>query len=266
MGFIGQRLLLNKLNNLTLDNMPRSLLLLGEDGCGKHTYSNLIANRLELKLVDITDDISLDAINEIYSKGTPQIYLISINKLTVKEQNIILKLVEEPLKNSYLILIGVNKIGVLPTILNRCHCWTFERYSDEELSSFEIPDPYKIAETPGQLLNLKGIDIDPIVKLADSILDRVGRATISNTLNIANKIALKGEKDKFNFDIFNRVLLLRSTQLVKRESNPRNISLYTIISEYISNCSVPRVDVKNLLDNLLITLWEVAHGFESTQI
>jgi Holliday junction resolvasome RuvABC ATP-dependent DNA helicase subunit len=53
MGFIGQKLLLNKLNNLNLDSMPRSLLLLGDVGCGKHTYSNLIANRLGLKLVDI---------------------------------------------------------------------------------------------------------------------------------------------------------------------------------------------------------------------
>ena len=60
---VGQIQLTNKLNNITLDNFPRSLILFGEDGCGKHTYCNLISNKLDLELKDITESITLETIN-----------------------------------------------------------------------------------------------------------------------------------------------------------------------------------------------------------
>ena len=51
--------------------------------------------------------------------------------------------------------------------------------------------------------------LTPIISLADNIIDRIGRASLSNTLNIPNKLALKGEKDKFDFHLFNKILLNR---------------------------------------------------------
>ena len=61
----------------------------------------------------------------------PKIYIIDSSTISIKEQNIILKFVEEPLKNSYIIILKNSKL--LPTILNRCQKWKFEAYSKEEL-------------------------------------------------------------------------------------------------------------------------------------
>lgn len=257
---IGQKKLLNKLNNISLDNFPRSLILEGEEGCGKHTYCNLIASTLNLAIEDITENLNLDYLLELRSRVSPKIYIIDSSTISIKEQNIILKFVEEPLKNSYIIILKNSKL--LPTILNRCQKWKFESYSKEELSSFEIEDSYNICNTPGQLLNIKGIDLTPIVSLADNIIDRIGRASLSNTLNIPNRLALKGEKDKFDFHLFNKILLNRISDKILNNNDIKYIEMYKIINKYLDNCSIPRVDYKMILDNFLINLWEVAHGFE----
>lgn len=260
---IGQTNLLRKLDNISLDSFPRSLILEGESGCGKHTYCNLIANKLNLEIEDITEKLELEYILELRSRISPKIYIVDSSDISIKEQNTILKFVEEPLKNSYIIILKNGKL--LPTILNRCQRWQFEAYSKEELSTFNVIDSYNIANTPGQLLKIKGVDLNPIVSLADNIIDRIGRATISNTLSIPNKIALKGEKDKFDFQLFNKILLSRITHRILSNNEIKYIEMYKIISNYLDNCSVPRVDYKNVLDNFLIALWEVAHGFEKTQ-
>lgn len=256
---IGQRILLNKLNNITLDNFPRSLILFGENGCGKHSYLNLISNKLNLDVIDMTESISLDYINEIYFKTNPHIYMIDASKISIKEQNMLLKLIEEPLKNSYIVLLCENKHSLLPTILNRCCVWGFESYSKEELSSFGIEDVYNIANTPGQLLELKKVDIESIIKLADNIINKMGSASISNALSISNKMAFKNEKDKLNPKIFNSVLINRVSNKIKEAPNPLILEMYKLISKYNSEISIPRIDAKILMDNLIVNLWEVTH-------
>ena len=39
MNFIGQRKLLEKLNKYTRETLPKTLLFLGDEGCGKHTVN-----------------------------------------------------------------------------------------------------------------------------------------------------------------------------------------------------------------------------------
>ena len=258
---VGQANLMNKLKDISLDSFPRSLILFGEDGCGKHSYCNLISNKLDLELKDITESITLETINDIYSRANPYLYIIDSSLISIKEQNMILKFIEEPLKNSYIILLCENKQSLLPTILNRCHIWHFESYSRAELDSFGIKDVYGIASTPGQLLELEGVDIDPIIKLVDSIIDRMANASISNALSISNKIAFKEEKDKFNLKLFNRVLMFRVFNRVKESSNSLILEMYKLVSSYINNSFTPRVDAKILLDNLIVNLWEVTHTY-----
>ena len=40
---VGQERVLDKINNFTLDTFPSSTILLGEDGCGKHTLLSYIS-------------------------------------------------------------------------------------------------------------------------------------------------------------------------------------------------------------------------------
>jgi hypothetical protein len=142
--------------------------------------------------------------------------------------------------------------------------WEFEAYSSEELSFFGIEDLYNVADTPGQLLKLKNISVTDIIKLSDNIIDRMCSASISNALSITNKIAFKDEKDKIDPYWFNKILLTRVTNRLKSHSNSTIFDMYKLVSKYINDTKVPRVDAKILLDNLIVNLWEVAHNGTTT--
>ena len=105
---IGQKKLITKLDSFNLDTFPHSTLFIGEKGSGKHTIINYISeNIINLPIVDISETISYDYIDLIYRNPNPFIYLVDINKMTEKEQNILLKFVEEPLKNAYIMLLCI---------------------------------------------------------------------------------------------------------------------------------------------------------------
>ena len=71
---IGQDKLLNYIDSKRRDTFPRSLILLGESGCGKSTVINYISDKLNLPLIDITDNINIDFITSLYEKN-----IININ-------------------------------------------------------------------------------------------------------------------------------------------------------------------------------------------
>lgn len=257
---VGQRKLIEKLNNLTLDNMPRSLILLGEKGCGKKTYSQLIANKLNLKLIDITGNLNLEYLAELRGRVEPYLYIINSNDISIKEQNVILKFLEEPLKNSYIIIMCENQSIVLETIWNRCQRWYFSHYNDEELSKFTPHKDYiKIFKTPGKLLSLEGVDVMSAITLCEKIINKIGVATLPNTLTIPNNIAFKNEKDKISLDLFNDVLSYTIEKYVIE--NNLNFKMFNILKDYLYKSKLPKIDHKPLLDNMLINLWEASREY-----
>ena len=117
---IGQEIICNKIDNSTLDTFPRTLMLVGAKGAGKHLICSYIADKFKLMQLDITDEISLDLIDEISQRVEPYLYLIRVNDISIKEQNIILKFLEEPLANSFIVLLAEATGDILDTVMNRC--------------------------------------------------------------------------------------------------------------------------------------------------
>ena len=128
MDIIGQEKLLKKIQSISLDNFPRTLMLEGPKGSGKHIIADIIRQKLNLPLYNITKNISLDTITEICLKVEPSIYLIEGNILTEKTENVILKFLEEPLKNSFIILLVDDKASLLETVINRCQVWKMDLF------------------------------------------------------------------------------------------------------------------------------------------
>ena len=64
---VGQRYYKDAIDALTLLNMPHSLMVIGEWGMGKHTLVNEIVNKLNINLVDITSNLSLEYISNLPS-------------------------------------------------------------------------------------------------------------------------------------------------------------------------------------------------------
>lgn len=255
MNIIGQEQLVNLIDSKTRSTFPRSVILLGPKGCGKHLISNYIAEKLDYTLVDITDKLSFEFINSLYLKPEPYIYTIEIKNISIREQNMILKFLEEPLKNSYIILLAETKNQMLDTIVNRCQLWTFKPYSVELLKELTCNDTIlRIARTPGLLLELETVDIDEIVTLCNKIIESIDKASVPNILTISDKLAFKQEKDKIDIDVFAEVLLYQANLYVKEIPEARYLTVYKNINRWYNERKVPNVNQKYLFDRFILSM------------
>lgn len=261
---VGQEKICNLIDKATLDTFPRSLMLVGPRGGGKHLICEYISSKLDLQSLDITETLTQDSIEEIYERVQPYLYLIRINEISIKEENTILKFLEEPLKNSYIILTAETDIGILPTILNRCQIWYLQNYKKEFLKSFitSNDDTYilEIATTPGQVKELQQCSFSEMISLADKMIDKISIATIPNTLTLSNRLAFKNEKDKFNTNLFIEVLRARISSRWKLSPDTKYVSAYMLTSKLQKDLYIKNIDHKALFENYLLDLRTLMKG------
>lgn len=117
-------------------NLPQSLLLTGENGVGLSTISRYIAKLRNIKPIIILPEfdekidlakgvISVDIMRRLYDEtrtktASDRIIIIDFaERMTHQAQNAFLKLLEEPGKGIYFILVSHSISKLLPTILSR---------------------------------------------------------------------------------------------------------------------------------------------------
>lgn len=263
---IGQTKILNILNKYTLDTFPKSLLLIGDKGSGKHTLVKYVSDEiLKLPVEDITENLNNEYINEIYRRTNPYIYLIDFSNITEKEQNIILKFIEEPLKNSYIIMIAESTFNLLNTIINRCFMLQLDKYTEEELNQIiakyelQIENKnlvLKIIKTPGQLINLNLKNILMLYDLCEKIVDKIHLANYANTLSISNKINYKDNYDKFDIYLFFDMLIYLLFNRFISEKDIKYFNLYMTTVDYRKKLIDKRINKEYLVQNFLSNIWK----------
>ena len=259
---IGQKRLVKKLKSYSIANLPHSILLLGESGCGKHTLIQELSTHFDLEIKDITEEISLETIEKIYTSSTASFYLIDINLINEKQQNIILKFLEEPSKNAYIFLISTSKAIVLETVLNRCMLFEFETYSKEELVQFldfntDVDKLLYYCHTPGQILKTSVETLNSIIDLCDNVIVNLRRAKYTNIFKISEKFNYKDNTDKFDVDLFFRVLLERIYLKFTTESDIILNRMYKVTSEQYKKLTDLRYNRECLMESFLSKLWKV---------
>lgn len=263
---VGQINLLNKLNSYSFSEFPKTSMFLGESGSGRHTILKELSIRFAMSIIDISDDISFDYLNEISSITSPTFYLVDMSKIDEKKQNVILKFVEEPPLNAYVVLFSEGRESIIETILNRCIIFELDKYTREELKEFivNVDDSslheliLSVCRTPGQVIETcKANNIKPMFDLCNTFVDKLDKASYPNTLTIAKKINYKDEYDKFNINVFLNALLL--TIYNKNISSPSNklYNLYRATSEYIKRLRDGRLNKENLMENYLTKAWKL---------
>ena len=251
----GQEKLCGKIDSYTMDTFPRTLLLLGEYGSGKHLLTSYIANKLSLEIEDISDNLTLETIDDITHRVSPKIYVINSSKLTIKNENVILKFLEEPLKNSFIIVLCEHKSSIIPTVLNRCQVWELSVYNKEFLKTFtEKEDDFllKVATTPGKVIEYQHYPLKDMFDLAHKIFNHIKSANFANVLTIGRFLAFKNEKDKFDFNLFLDVLLIVSRELYL--SSAISVECYNLTNKLNNNKYIFNIDKKALFEHYLIEL------------
>lgn len=258
---IGQDKILNRIDSLTYKQFPKTLMLVGLKGSGRHSICYYISERLNLEVVDISDNLTLETISNITFEVVPKIYIIDTKDITVREQNVILKFLEEPLANSFIIVLAENKSLLLPTVLNRCAVWELNSYTKEQLQQFlmvqDNQNVLEVAKTPGQILEYQNHPISEMMALSNLILERIGGANISNALTLTNRLAFKEEKDKYDARIFFDVLLYI---INKKYIDTRDYKLYKIYeatNEMIQAVDYFNTDKKMQFDKYLVSIRQI---------
>lgn len=258
---VGQEQLRSRLLNCqNASQLPNSILLLGDSGCGKHTLAKEMSDNYGLPLIDITKSISYESIEQIYLNPTQAFYLVDIDGVTERQQNALLKFVEEPLANSHLILLSSSKNKVLNTIINRCVSYDFKPYTKEELRGF-IKDEDEglilgLCTTPGQIIGLRGASLKGLNDLCDNMVANLGKAKYPNALSIAKKINYKDEYDKFDFEVFLRCYKQHLWHDYVDNGSKLSYDLYNIVVSLEKVAFIPNINKEYFMETLITKLWE----------
>ena len=262
---IGQEKLVKILEGYNLQTVPKTILFLGPDGCGKSWISTRFADQLGLDIVNIDSSIAPEKLIEYYQCPIPKMYMINLKDFDEKQQNKILKFIEEPSSNMYIILRAESEIGILPTILNRCVRYTFEDYTVEQLKSFawavQCDDEriYHICKTPGQLNNLPEDNLNKVFDLCEKIIKAMPVANYANALSLITNINTKDDATKIDFNLFFDVLLYVAFEDYKKTKNELSFKIYQYTAKQLSKIFNKTIAKENFLLNYFDALWRLAH-------
>ena len=252
MKIIGQDKLCNKIDSLTTANFPHTVMLVGEKGSGKHLFVTYIAQHLHLDRVFFNTTITLEEIEDIQLSPLAGVYVFS--DLSIKDQNQLLKFLEEPVSNAFIILLAEYKDFYLPTIINRCQVWTLDKYDFKILKQFNQKVDFEIicqcCNTPGQVIELSSLDVSFITNLIDKIIHKISIASYGNLFNISDKL----EKNNIDIDVFVRLLKYFSKKEILDFDSDCNYVVYKLISRLESELKIPHINKLQLLEHYLFQI------------
>ncbi len=148
-------------------------------------------------------------------------------------QNVLLKTIEEPPENAYIIMIATNRSLILPTILSRCTEITFYGLPEDDIASF-----FKGTDATGEMelvAALSGGSFEYAALLADP---DVLKKSIKITHSICNYLETRG------------FLHIEADDVVKKTGQENFISILTNIFRLLLNASVSGEPIHPSFGNL----------------
>lgn len=254
-----------------LDKLPHTILIEGKKGSGRHTLYKDLCTLMDSESTDLRAmGINDKTINELILSPTVHFCLLDLDGISIKEQNTMLKFLEEPLNHCYIVLLCEDSTQVIPTVLNRCQHWKMDIYTKDELRSFyeeynsfnEFPymndKIVDIAETPGDIIALlNACNIEDIIALVENIINNIGHANFSNVLVLVDKIK-EFNKDKgiIEFDIFLKIFFYVLHECIKTNSNVRLLDMYFKLQDVykLHKMSYLHLNEKQLYEKFLLDL------------
>ena len=253
-----QQKLFDEITNTKLTDLPHTIMLTGQtDGDFEEVIEHM-GKTYDIPVKDITEDISLDLLMEIAQSPTSMLDVINVSFITEKHQNVILKFIEEPPTNAWIVLVVTYECEgrILATITNRCVQWELEEYTILDLR--ELTDNtviLKYAKTPKQVEMYSKLPIEDMMNLAVNVVNNIGKARFSNCLVITSKMAFKDTDKGYPVILFLR--MLRSALLDAYSNTGIDVyyNAYKDVGYALSDLlEFPLLNKEWLFNNLLLKL------------
>lgn len=260
---IGQQKLISILNKYEVATLPKTLLFVGPQGCGKQHVAQYLATKLGLPIKALDKDVSAEDLTEYSFSTNKTIYLVNLDEFTEKQQNVLLKFIEEPSDTVFVILTTSAPARVLDTIQNRCIRHNFENYSADELTQIlnKTVDPkmLDIFKTPGKLKMLTERSFVDTLSLANLIVTGARPANYAQFLSIITQVNFKDLYDKVDLHLLlDAVEYVAFVEFVQSnsEQSKRILEITSTFKQHVTqNTLIKEV----LMVNYLLQVWEVSN-------
>lgn len=240
---VGQKQVLKQIDNLIEKGFPRFIVITGQKGQGKTELAKYIHNQLENKyLIDgyescymVEIESKIDEIREMiemaYKQTEPIIYLIqNADKMSINAQNSLLKLVEEPPQQAFIIMELQQMENTLETIKSRCQEIKMEQYNNLELSemiekinpNISYPDKQYIttvAKNYYQINLFNKYGVEEFYNFVEKVVNNIYKVQSANAFKISEKLDLKDDGNGYNinlfFELFKNISLEKGLELTE---------------------------------------------------
>ena len=263
---IGQNAVQKQINEqLSNGTFPRFSILVGPKGYGKKTLALEISKSL-CYYPTLVSDLSMSNLRDIiqmaYTTYDTQVYILAdCDYISPSAKNSLLKVLEEPPKNSYFIMTVENINNVLSTIKSRGTIYHLnEFYSCEDLEEFAKENNYSItgtilllADCPGDIVRLAETDVNALTEYTELVFNNIEKVSDANAFKSAKRLALKKDSDGLPLDLFWKMFRLLCLQHIKDDySKYIDGLLYT--NKYLNKLSVRSINKASLFDMWLLEI------------
>ena len=236
---------------ITIDDIKRcsnhSFILSGIKGCGKHKLVEEFAKDSNYEIINISDNVYLDTLNNIQESSQPLVIIIDKDLQLEKVQNTILKFLEEPRSYIYTFLLCEDYSILLQTIQNRCTIFSIvSRINNAESIDDNLLSMCKNDYEVSEYLNL---DFMSIKNLSNKIIENIQHASLPNTLKLTSQILNIDTSGKY----FIKYLLYSIQERIRTDRS--DLYLFKLFSEFskcLNNLNITNIDIKKCINNALI--------------
>lgn len=277
---IGQERLRKEVFSIPIGKLSHALIFIGDSGCGKHTMLKEISNLHGLCYKEISTSIDADLIKVMSDSIRPTMYVIDAGAVTEREQNALLKFLEEPTPMAYIAFTCQNANELLPTIHGRCIKYTFDAYSMLELKEYAKAEGINLEEegsddssdaiptnlittlitTPGQLSSLYKVGFKGLNDLCTKIVVGIGKANLPNALSILDRLNFKDSYDKYDVNMFIKVLSATFASELGSMQEPneydRVLRCYKAFKKHCAYINKYNVSGEHPIELMLMDMWQ----------
>lgn len=259
---IGQKRLLRDIDKrIKNGKFPKFCILTGVAGSGKKMLARYIHEQFPDSVFTVygitIDDIRQMIIDCNKLSGTCHICLLpDADGMSVQARNAILKLTEEPPKNTYIIMTLEDINNTLETIRSRATVFALQAYTPSELEKYEqlkgyINESISIAdacETPGEIDLLYSYDVDEFYKFVSKTVDNIATASGANVFKLADKLKLKEDKEGYDLKLFFKLFIKICYERYVNTNEEYYMQGVLVTSTYLKDLRIKGISKQGVVD------------------
>lgn len=258
---IGQQELLLRFDQLIEKNkFPKFCVITGQAGSGKKT----IVEHIHKQFKDVVFSVHGTSVDDIRQMITECNRLSAVRHLclipdadgmSVQAKNALLKVTEEPPKNTYIIMTLEDINNTLETIRSRASVYKMESYTVAQLIQYAEQRKYKnidiikdVCETPGEIDKLCSHDVPEFYNFVNKTVDNIAVANGANVFKLTNKLQLKDTPEGYDLKLFFKIFIRICVERFNETGDTMYMRGVEITSTYLKDLRIKGISKQGVVD------------------